>query len=295
MPLKYKHINLPILLALFCILLPGYVAAVERENVWLVTEFDENPLYEGMSMEYTVKLLMNAEAYVQNYEPLTELVIDGCEVVSSPNVPEQPVTEFLPDGRECVSVVLDRLYIHPESAGTFYVPGISYRIHLLEPVLVNHPYWGRQLEYMPADLELKSEDLTFNVNSLPEDIPQEYTGVMGDFRLDVKFGKNTIAKDKLYTIAFVISGVGNISEVELPAFSADDCSLACDVSEPFRDCREQKAGNNMMGVVRFEYTIVPRQQGTLDIKSPVLVFFNTQTGAFHRIGGETFRVEVVAN
>lgn len=260
------------------------LANYESQKVWLVTEFTDMPIYEGMPIEYVVKLMIDPLVEVQSYCSADELKVEGCEIEYSPNVPESMQFEQLPNNADVISIVLDRLYVYPHAPGVYFIPGIKYDVEMIEQVIVNTPYWGRKVEYRPRKNTLISETKIFEVRSIESNVPDGYGGAIGDFIVNLIYKNQPVKLGEFFTFSISISGVGNISEVELPILSCANCSLECQMNEPICICREQKAGTQMMGVVRYEYLVKPMEEGTLSISVPRFVFFDPLSGVFKSIG-----------
>ena len=148
-------------------------------------------------------------------------------------------------------------------------------------VCVINPFEGKKVFQIP--------DLVITVLPFPEKgKPQSFMGAVGEYYLSSSLSKKEANQDEPITLKVTVSGKGNLQRIE------DLFVPSSNLIKLFKaGSKETKKPGNVLEKI-FEYTVVPRSSGSLEI--PVLSFsyFNPQKKVYVELKTEPMILNVQA-
>ncbi len=142
----------------------------------------------------------------------------------------------------------------------------------------------------PERLTLNTEPTTVEVLALPTaNEPASFTGAIGDFAMQVYTDRNQTQAGEPIMLSVEISGSGNFDRINGPIIleTADWRSY-----EPESNFQPRAAGNTLLGTKRFDYILVPKQAGTLEIPEIRFAHFEPETERYTQLSSPTIEIEV---
>ncbi|MDD5409171.1 MAG: BatD family protein [Candidatus Omnitrophica bacterium] len=141
-------------------------------------------------------------------------------------------------------------------------------------------FFGR---YETYPLDLKSDDITFNILPLPEENkPLNFSGALGNFNLEVTAAPLEVKLGDPITLKMAVSGDGNFSTVVVPKLKSEN---GFKIYEPQI---KQEAGKKL-----FEQIIMPMSADIKEIPVISFDFFDIQTGQYKTVTGGPFPVTIL--
>ncbi|MTB50676.1 BatD family protein [Lewinella sp. W8] len=181
----------------------------------------------------------------------------------------RPVIE---NGREYQKRTLGSLALFPTKSGRIMIE--PYRMVLgTVRYRSNSSFSRRFTEQVP----LNTDTLYIDVSELPSPRPDDFSGGVGSYKLQVQADRDQMTTDDALTLRMAITGEGDIERIEsFPPVSEDDWDIYDPVilQEEFLD-----SPTGMLGRKIFEYKVVPKRGGTFTIK-PGLSYFNVDSAAY---------------
>lgn len=132
-------------------------------------------------------------------------------------------------------------------------------------------------------LYLTSEDLTVRVQDLPQlNRPEKFSGLIGDFELDVVLDTHSLKAGDPLTMKVVLSGRGPVNIVKeiKPELEERDFKIY----EPQVELKDN--------VKSFEYVIIPKNEGLYTIEEFGLWVFDSSRGNYSYLSKGPFELEI---
>ena len=142
----------------------------------------------------------------------------------------------------------------------------------------------------PERLTLNTEPTTVEVLALPTaDEPASFTGAIGDFAMQVYTDRNQTQAGEPIMLSVEISGSGNFDRINGPTIpeTADWRSY-----EPESNFQPRSAGTTLLGTKRFDYVMIPKQAGTLEIPEIRFAYFEPVAERYTQLSSPTIEIEV---
>lgn len=169
-------------------------------------------------------------------------------------------------------------------------PGIvSFRPSLIEGFAYEVDFFGRKT-YVKPRLKAVSEAINVEVLPFPEENrPASFTGIIGDYSLDVSLLSKSEARvgDKL-ELRVEIVGEGEFSTVQLPNFSSFD-----GFSEDFRFGDLPPAGEKGNSSLIYHQELRPLSPNVTSIPSLELACFNPKSKQYYTLRSEPITITVL--
>lgn len=164
------------------------------------------------------------------------------------------------------------------SASILVVPGGS---------PVSDPFGGG---FGAQPVQLVSESLRVAIAPLPAGAPPEFDGAVGEFTVSASLDRGHTARDQAITLRFDVRGTGNLPLLRTPALHASDFDVfASTVDDSLAPPGEVAAGRRA-----FQWTLLPKRNGTLRIAPPTFAWFDPRTAGWHRVTPPELSVDVIA-
>lgn len=138
-----------------------------------------------------------------------------------------------------------------------------------------------------AGSTFESNTITVVVKSLPEGAPDSFTGVVGQFDLDVALEKTVVQANELNSLILTITGTGNIEQIISPLPDFPESWQVFDRA-PIYDSLSQQIQSKT-----FTYQFFPDRAGNLSIPVVSFSYFDPNAMAYNTLVGPelTFAVE----
>lgn len=135
----------------------------------------------------------------------------------------------------------------------------------------------------PKDVAVPPLSLT--IRDLPTDNrPAEFTGTVGQFRMEVQAQPLQINVGEPVTLTFRITGQGNLDTVNAPALAPGD---------DFRRYEAKLTGQDAQaGMKQFEMVVIPKHAGATNIPAITFAYFDPLAGRFERIVQDPIALKV---
>ena len=137
---------------------------------------------------------------------------------------------------------------------------------------------------------LSTEPRTVEVLALPTaEKPASFTGAIGDFAMQVYTDRNQTQEGEPIMLSVEISGNGNFDRINGPIIpeTADWRSY-----EPESNFQPRIADSALLGTKRFDYVMIPKQAGTLEIPEMRFAYFEPGTQRYTQLSSPAIEIEV---
>ena len=139
-------------------------------------------------------------------------------------------------------------------------------------------------------LTLNTEPTTVEVLALPTaDEPASFTGAIGDFAMQVYTDRNQTQAGEPIMLSVEISGSGNFDRINGPTIPE---TAHWRSYEPESNFQSRSAGTDLLGTKRFDYVMIPKQAGTLEIPEIRFAYFEPLAERYTQVSSPTIEIEV---
>lgn len=135
---------------------------------------------------------------------------------------------------------------------------------------------------------LKSREIPVHVRPLPPGAPAGFSGAVGTFQLSWTADRARTSRDVPITVRLDVRGKGNLPLVRTPPLSGNDFEVFASTVEDSLG----PPGNVGPGRKRFQWTLLPRHEGSLDVPSPEFSWFDPGAASYRRAPVSTVHLEV---
>ena len=139
-------------------------------------------------------------------------------------------------------------------------------------------------------LNLKTKPKTVEVLALPtNDEPASFTGAIGDFAMQVYTDRNQTKEGEPIMLSVEISGSGNFDRINGPTIPE---TAQWRSYEPESNFQSRSGGSALLGTKRFDYVMIPKQAGTLEIPEIRFAYFEPETQRYTQLSSPAIEIEV---
>lgn len=258
-------------------------------NLFLKASVTQTNVYEQQALVYTVKLYTSYDA-IKFIGATAAPKFDGFVVEESNDI-SNALTREIYNGKAYATAVIARYVIFPQMTGELKVTGNTYTVSVDQREYYHDPFWGNMSYATPLQLNVTPNDLVVNVKPLPSPRPADFSGGVGNFRINSELKSNSFKSNTAASIVYTVSGTGNLKYVQLPDLN----SLYPDELEVYTPKTEVKAqvnGGNVSGSVSFDYSFIPLEEGNFKIPQVKLVYFNPESGNYETATARGYDISV---
>ena len=254
--------------------------AATPEN-FLRAEVSTDQAYVGQQIILNLNLYASVNPISRNM--VREPDLDGFFARPRRRFDASPTT-VIENGREYQRRTLMSLALFPIKSGTLTIDPYRMVIGAVR-TRSNSTFSRRFTEQIPVN----SDTLSISVRELPQPRPDDFSGGVGTYTMEVAVDRNEITTDDALNMIIRVTGQGDIQRLEAPV-PVDEAEWNIYdprvVQEEFLD-----SPSGMFGRKTFEYQLVPKRSGTY-VLNPTLTYFNTETEAYESLSREEFTVKV---
>ena len=139
-------------------------------------------------------------------------------------------------------------------------------------------------------LNLKTKPKTVEVLALPtNDEPASFTGAIGDFAMQVYTDRNQTKEGEPIMLSVEISGSGNFDRINGPTIPE---TAQWRSYEPESNFQSRSGGSTLLGTKRFDYVMIPKQAGILEIPEIRFAYFEPETQRYTQLSSPAIEIEV---
>lgn len=258
-------------------------------NLFLRASVSKTNAYEKEALVYTVKLYCSFSA-IRFIGATAAPKFEGFVVEESPNVDKSLHFESY-NGKQYATAVIARYIIFPQMKGNLKIIGNTYTVAADERQYYNDPIFGSLSTSAPVQLNVKPNDLTINVKSLPQPQPADFSGGVGQFKITSSLPEQKFLSNQAASIVYTVTGTGNLKYVKIPDLN-NVYPKELEIYSPETDINSNVGSSNVSGDVKFDYSFMPLEEGTFKIPEVTLVYFNPSTGQYEKSVARGYTIKV---
>lgn len=138
------------------------------------------------------------------------------------------------------------------------------------------------------ELLVRSAPVGVRVRRLPRGAPEGFEGAVGNFEVSWSADRDRTARDAPISLRLDVRGRGNLPLMRGPHLAQRELEVFASTAEESLGA----PGSRGVGRKRFQWTVLPRAIGSLEIPSPAFAWFDPAQGEFRIAEPRAVRVEV---
>lgn len=265
------------------------------DNVLLRVVQDKQRVKQGEQVTLTYKLYFRTQ--VTGYDLAKAPVYQGfwSEEIEQPQQPV--VTTETYEGKQYRVAVIRKTALFPTQSGKLTVQPLEIRCAVqvqsrkrgndLFDSFFNDPFFSRA---QTVNLDFKSNPLTLTVDPLPGNVPDGYSGAVGEFSFNASVDKKDVTAGDPITLRLSVSGSGNLKLLTLPK-----PGLPTDMEgyEPKISEEISREGGTIQGKKTAEYLLIPRNAGQRVIESIPFTYFDLRKNSYVTLRSPKFEFNIM--
>lgn len=266
--------------------------ASKSEEIFIVPECDKSSYYSNETGKL-VLWLYTQNPNIGGIGEISPVNIDNGKFSFISKVSDsQPFTQKKYKGKDYYVAPLVTYAFTISESGKYKITGGEYQIRLRTPVIVRDPFWGDVQTYQSSSRQVRSEDLTVKVKSLPENNSGgAFSGAVGNYSIDVEVPRGQIVINEPATVIIAIEGNGLIGDDTMPdyhgAFSDKVKMKSMNESNDY-----YYDGNNVRSRKVLECEVIPQVLDNCEIGAIEFGFFNPISGKYETIKSNPVKLNV---
>ena len=253
-----------------------------KKDIFILVETGETSVVEGQQVVLSYKLysrididsiaLKSAPEFVGFYK---EDIYNATKLENRREVIEEEVYE---------TTLLKKVALYPIKPGRYSLNPLVLETTVI--VKSDDPFgiFGR-----PFTFQLKSNDVEIDVKPLPPGEQAGFSHIVGDLTLEITGRDRAVAAGESTACYVIMKSTGNLGSINPPQLLLSKRGRVY-LSDTKADRVEEPDGLYLTR--RYEYTIIPEENGTLEVDMENIVFYHPVSGQYIIVDPEPFAITV---
>ena len=267
---------------------PEYIGKGDG-NLFMRAEVSQSSAYVNQAILYTVKLYSTYDA-IKFIGATASPKFDGFVVEESKDISTSLEYETY-NGKSYATAIIARYIIFPQQEGTLNVKGNTYTVSVDQREYYRDPFYGHLSVSKPLQLNVTPNELTINVKPLPQPVPADFSGGVGNFKITSSLPAQKFATNQVASIIYTVEGTGNIKYVTLPDLQKLYPS-ELEVYTPTSDLNVNVGRTQVSGSIKYDYSFMPLEWGNFRLPDVKLVYFDPSSGRYETSIASGYQISV---
>jgi hypothetical protein len=266
-----------------------------NKKVLFLAEPEKKEIYNGEQLN--VNFVLYFRTRIRNFSrvKLPEGKNFWVEEFDSPRQPD--VTRVTFQGQQYNRAVIQKIAFFPTKAGELEIDPMEIKIEVPDQNkrrsrlddFFDDPFFDDPFFSRTKVISLASPIEKIKVKPLPDNMPENFSGGVGSYQISASLDTNRIIENEAFTLSYKVAGRGNINSVSL---EKPNLALDCEVFEPKINRESRKVGDNIYGTVTYDYVIIPRESGTLNIPAYEFSYFDIDSKNYKKETTKSLTVNI---
>jgi len=275
---------------------PAPPITTTARDLFLKANVAKSTVYKGE------ELLVSFELYYQNVRTYSPQKLPDAKGFWMEQFPEDrtPIVEnVVMNGVAYKKATIRRLALFPTTTGELIIDPMVITCEVLVPRqrrrsmfddFFNDSFFSDPFFSDTKTVEVRSESVSVRVLELPvQGRPKSFNGAVGSYVIESRIDTLQTRQDQALTLRYTVSGSGNINTIQLPALNLP---ANVELFEPSVKRTINNKGRSIRGAVAYEYVLITRSSGALQIPPLPFSFFNPASRRYQTSTAAGFNVTV---
>lgn len=254
-----------------------------KKDLFILTKPENSKVYVGEQVKLT-------------YTLYTRLDIDNISIKQSPDFSgffKEDIFNALKlenkkenyNGKSYDTTLLKKVVLFPLKPGNFTPDPL-----ILEATVIVKDNDLLDMFGIPYNFNIESNPITIYVKPLPEmNIQLPFSHIVGDLKAQISLRDNSINTGESTTSYLTLKSTGNLGGINEPGIILSKKGRVY-LSDTINDRMEE--GDSIYFIKKFEYTIIPEENGTLTVNSKEILYFDSSTNSYTKLEAEPAQIYV---
>ena len=261
----------------------------ESNELFLSIEVDKNRAYVGEQITVVYKLFTRVNMAVQNVDFPKHSGFWTEELF----IPQQVnFKDVVLEGVSYKMATLYRIALFPTKSGRLELTPMTMNCNVVVKSksnnFFNDPFFG-SFGNQTVPKVLRTKQTAINVQEFPGEIPEGFTGAVGDFKISSSIVPKNVKANNAITLKVQFKGTGNIDVLSLPEIQFPQ---NIEVFPPTIKTEKEPFRDQITGTVTKEYILIPRKTGWYTIPKIEITYFNPKVRAWRSTSTQPIEISV---
>jgi len=260
----------------------------QTNELFLTLDVDKTRAYVGEQITATYKLFTRVNMSIQNVEFPKHSGFWTEELF----VPEQvQFKDVVLDGVAYKSATLYRIALFPTKSGNLELTPMMMNCNVTVKSnnnFFNDPFFG-SFGTQTAPKVLRTKPITISAREFPGEIPEGFSGAVGDFRISNSVSPQDVKANNAVTLKIELKGTGNIDVLSIPEIQFPQ---NIEVFPPTIETKKEPFRDQITGTISKEYILIPRKTGRYEIPRIEIAYFNPNVREWRRTATNSIGITV---
>ncbi|MEE8341233.1 MAG: BatD family protein [Candidatus Neomarinimicrobiota bacterium] len=246
-------------------------AGYESTELFMTIDVDKDQAYVGEQITVTYKLFTRVNMSVQSVDFPKHSGFWTEELF----VPQQvDFKDVVLEGVNYKVATLYRIALFPTKSGNLELVPMTMNCNVVTKSksnsFFNDPFFG-SFGNQSVPKVLRSKHTVINVREFPGEIPDSFTGAVGDFKITSSIMPENVKANNAITFKIQFKGTGNIDIFALPEMQFPQ---NIEVFPPTLKTEKEPFRDQITGTISKDYILIPRKTGRYTIPKIEIAYFN---------------------
>ncbi|MBU0528468.1 BatD family protein, partial [bacterium] len=262
----------------------------ESNELFLTIDVDKNQAYVGEQITVAYKLYTRVQMSVQNVDFPKHSGFWTEEIF----VPQQvDFKDVVLEGVNYKMATLYRIALFPTKSGSLELTPMTMNCNVTVKKsnnnnFFNDPFFGSFGDQTVPKV-LRTKQTVINVREFPGEIPDGFTGAVGDFKISQSILPNNVKANNAATFKIQFKGTGNIDVFSLPEIQFPQ---NIEVFPPTVKTEKEPFRDQVTGTITKEYILIPRKTGRYVIPEIKVPYFNPKVREWRSTSTKPLEISV---
>lgn len=247
-------------------------------DIFILPRLSKEEVFVGERLTVTYELYTNQN--IRDLDLAENPLFDGFGVEVNGNLSQSPRSTTR-DGVNYRVFNIRQFHLFPQHDGEINIPNLTFRGVVSKAVNRSDPFSLFGVRQRTSRL-ITSAKVTVKVKPWPEPVPSDFSGLVGDYKLDASLDKTRLNTGETARLRVMITGEGNIRLQGVPKLNIPESFDLFD-PEPREGVRVNAEGVNGQKV--FDFLLAPREPGVFELPAVTVSVLNPETGNYERMTG----------
>ena len=266
------------------------------DEVFIAAEIDKDDAYLGEQVTLTYKLYKRAEVNIAGIDQFQMPDFKGfwTEELYTPQRLQFQSKEVIIKGIRYQVANLGQRALFPIASEKYEIPPVKIKVQLevKKKKRRRDPFFDPFFDSFLSETKtriLVTEKRNLKIIKYPQPRPFDFTGAVGEFELNAEIDRESIKANEGVTLTIILKGTGNIGLFSLPETKFPE---SIEVFPPTENFDKDGFRNQITGSQKWEYVLIPRQEGSLIIPMVQMSFFDPKSQTWKRTNTDPIQISV---
>ena len=266
------------------------------DEVFIAAEIDKENAYLGEQVTLTYKLYKKIDIDIAGIDQFQMPDFRGfwTEELYTPQRLQYQSKEVAIKGVRYQVANLGQRALFPIASDKHEIPPVKIKVQLevKKKKKRRDPFFDPFFDSFLSETKtriLVTDKRNLKIKQYPQPRPFDFTGAVGEFELNAAIDRESVKVNEGITLTIILKGTGNIGLFSLPDTKFPE---SIEVFPPTENFDKDGFRNQITGNQKWEYVLIPRQEGSLIIPMVQMSFFDPKSETWKRTNTDPIQISV---